>query len=117
MEDHIVVIVTLIIIIVVMLFPIGISIAQYINNEEIEIIVKDKYIKNNSNNGKYLVVDNDKNTYQITDLFFRWKFNSTDIYNGLEIGKTYKLQISGFRMRFLSIYPNINKIIEEVKDE
>lgn len=117
MEDHTIVMVTLITIIVFMLFPIGISIAQYTNNEEIEIIVKDKYIKNNSNNGKYLVVDNDKNTYQITDLFFRLKFNSTDIYNELEIGKTYKIQISGFRIRFLSIYPNINKIIEEVEDD
>lgn len=43
---------------------------------------------------------------------FKGKFNSTDIYNALEIGKTYKVETSGKRIHFFSMYPNINKIIE-----
>ena len=58
------------------------------------------------------MVDENKNTYKITDLFFKFKFNSTDIYNELEIGKIYKVKISGFRIKIISEYPNINKIIE-----
>lgn len=60
-----------------------------------------------------MIVDNNKNTYKVTDLFFKFKFNSTDIYNNLDIGKTYKVKISGFRIPFLSEYQNINKIVEE----
>lgn len=85
------------------------------NNQEIEITVSDKYIKRSGETDIYLVVDENKNTYKITDLFFKFKFNSTDIYNELEIGKTYKVKISGFRIKVLSEYPNINKV--EVKDE
>ena len=87
----------------------------YLNNQEIEITVSDKYIKRSGETDIYLVVDENKNTYKITDLFFKFKFNSTDIYNELEIGKTYKVKISGFRIKVLSEYPNINKV--EEKDE
>lgn len=117
MKNNIGVIIYLIVIAVIILVPIGITIGitigQYTNNEEIEITVKDKYIKNGKDNGKYLVVDEEDNTYEITDMLFKGKFNSTDIYNRLEIGKTYKVKISGHRVRFLSMYQNINEIIEE----
>lgn len=91
------------------------EIIKYGNNQTIEITIKDKYVKNgkNGNSSKYLVVDTDNNTYEVTDLFLKGKFNSTDIYNALEIGKTYKVKTSGKRIHFFSIYPNINEIIEE----
>lgn len=113
MRNYIGEIIYLIIIAVIILIPIGITIGQYTNNEEIEITVKDKYIKNGNDSGKYLVVDEEDNTYEITDMLFKGKFNSADIYNRLEIGKTYKIKISGHRVRFLSMYQNINEIIEE----
>ena len=87
----------------------------YLNNKEITITVNDKYIKRSGEQDIYLVVDENKNTYKITDLFLKFKFNSTDLYNELEVGKTYKVKISGFRVKILSEYPNINKI-EECKD-
>lgn len=82
----------------------------YTNNQEIVITVKDKYIKTEGNQQRYLVVDTDNNTYEVTDLFFRGKFNSTDLYNLLEKGNKYKIEISGNRLHFLSRYPNINKV-------
>ena len=85
---------------------------RYQNNEIIEITVKEKYIKNNGKSDKYLVVDTNNNTYEITDLFFKRKFNSTDIYNQLEIGQTYKVEVSGKRIHYWSMYRNINMIIE-----
>lgn len=81
--------------------------------QTIEITVKDKYIKKSgSETDKYLVVDTEGNTYQITDLTFLGKWNSTDLYNELDVGKTYKIETSGIRNGFLSMYPNINKVKE-----
>lgn len=88
----------------------------YGNQKTIEITVKDKYIKRSgSEYDKYLVVDTDGNTYEITDLTWLGKWNSTDLYNQLEINNKYKIETSGIRNGFLSLYPNINKIekIEE----
>lgn len=89
--------------------------SEYLNNQEKVITVTDKYIKRNGKTDIYLVVDEDKNTYKITDLFFKFKFNSTDLYNELEKGQTYNIKTSGFRVKILSQYPNINKI-EKLED-
>ena len=86
---------------------------KYSNEEIIEITVKEKYIKNYGKGSKYIVVNENREAYQITDLLFKGKFNSTDIYNSLDIEKTYKVEISGKRIPFLSMYKNINKILEE----
>lgn len=83
----------------------------YSNKEVIAIEVKDKYIKRDNKSDVYMVVDTDNNTYQITDLFFIGKFNSTDLYNELEIGQAYFIEVTGIRNQFLSWYPNINKIL------
>lgn len=114
-RDAFVVIVTLLLIIIGIGSPIFLTVQEYTNEQEIEIIVKDKYIKNGNgknSSSKYLVVDTDKNTYQITDLFFKGKFNSTDLYNQLEINKKYKIETTGKRIQFFSMYQNINKIKE-----
>lgn len=86
------------------------TIIAYSNQKEFEIIVSDKYVKGES--GQYFVIDENKNAYTIQDLFFKGKFNSTDLYNQLEIGKKYKIETTGYRIHFLSKYQNINKIYE-----
>lgn len=83
----------------------------YSNKEVIAIEVKDKYIKRDNKSDIYIIVDTDNNTYQISDLFWIGKFNSTDLYNELEIGQAYFIEVTGIRNQFLSWYPNINKIL------
>lgn len=83
---------------------------DYQNEETIEITIKDKYIKKYNNNDTYLVVSENGETYKIEDLLFKGKFNSTDLYNQLDIGKTYKITITGIRLQYFSMYKNINKI-------
>lgn len=73
--------------------------------------VKDKWIKGTGNSQKYLISCGD-DVYQITDLLFKGKFNSSDIYAKLEKGKTYQLTTTGYRIGFFSQYENINKIEE-----
>ena len=48
--------------------------------------------------------------YKITDLLFKGKFNSSDIYNELDIGKKYKVEITGVRIPIFSMYKNLNKV-------
>ena len=104
---------TLIILVTTIGLCIVVPIIKNGNVQEVEIIVKDKYIKGTAKTSqKYLVVDENKNTYEITDLFFRGKWNSTDLYNELEVGKKYKITTSGVRNGFWSWYPNINKVKE-----
>ena len=110
MTKNIVTIIYLIILILTLLIPISICTIDYQNSQEIEITVKDKFIKNYDKSSKYLIVDENNNTYQITDLIFKGKFNSTDLYNQMEIGKKYKIETTGYRIRILSKYQNINKI-------
>lgn len=83
---------------------------EYQNEQTLEITIKDKYIKKYSDSDTYLVVSEDGETYKITDLLFKGKFNSTDLYNQLDIGKTYKITTTGIRLQYFSMYKNINKI-------
>ena len=85
---------------------------SYGNEQTIEIEVQDKYTKGKS--GTYYVVDGNDNTYEVRDMFWLGKYNSTDIYNKLKIGKKYRVKTTGERIHFWSMYPNINEIIEEL---
>lgn len=48
------------------------------------------------------------------DTIWAWKWDSSDVYGKLAIGKTYKIKAYGFRIPFLSSYENIVNV-EEVK--
>ena len=80
----------------------------YQNEEIIECTVEDKWIKRSGKDDMYLVQCNNE-VYQITDLLFKGKFNSSDIYANLKVGKTYEITTTGYRFKFLSMYKNINK--------
>ena len=88
---------------------------DYWNKENIEITVKEKYIKRNGESDLYLVATEEGETYKIEDLFFKGKFNSTDLYNELDIGEKYKVEVTGVRIPIFSMYKNLNKI-EPVED-
>lgn len=105
----------IVVFIIVVILVVGISMIGYSNTEEIKITVMDKYIKRSGDYDKYMVVDTLGNAYEISDLMFIGKFNSTDLYNQLKIGHTYIVSISGVRNNFFSMYKNINRIIEEVR--
>lgn len=114
MKNFKVIFIVILIIIIGALF-VKLATIGYSNKEVIAIEVKDKYIKRQgtgeSAKDVYMVVDMDNNIYQITDLFFVGKFNSSDIYNQLDIGQAYLVEVTGVRNRFFSWYKNINKIL------
>lgn len=81
--------------------------------------VTDKNVKNNSKESKYLIYceDIDGNTvvYEVTDSLLHGRFNSSDVYAQISVGKTYEFTVGGSRSGFLSWYPNIYeyKVIKE----
>lgn len=101
-------IIFIILLLLIVIVPCSLS---YVDEKQIEITITDKYTK--GEDGTYFIVDNNDNAYVIKDLIFIGKFNSTDIYNKLKIGCTYKVKVSGVRIHFLSMYQNINEIIKE----
>lgn len=114
MKNFKVIFIVILIVIIGFLF-VKLATIGYNNKEVIAIEVKDKYIKRqgtgDSAEDVYMIVDKDNNIYQITDLFFIGKFNSSDIYNQLDIGQAYLVEVTGVRNRFFSWYRNINKIL------
>lgn len=92
--------------------------------ETVTIMAKD--IKNKSDDSKYLVwadkvkpcsyCGEPKSTvYEITDSLFMGRFDSSDLYGEIEVGKTYQIRIAGQRWPLFSWYQNIYEI-KEVKE-
>ena len=80
-------------------------------NQEFTVTGKENVKSGNS--GKYLVYTN-KTTYEITDSLLNWRWDSSDVYGNIQIGKTYTATLQGFRSPFMSWYPNIlNPVIKE----
>ena len=62
--------------------------------------------RGNGRDSSYLVYAEDE-TFECTDSLLRLKFNSSDVYGSLEVGKTYIASVYGWRVPMLSWYRNI----------
>lgn len=103
----------LIFLVVALLFIGGISFEVYnlVHKNSVTFTVKDKLAKmdcteNSGCKSKYLIFTSE-GVYEDTDSLFFFKFNSSDLYNKLEEGKTYNCKTYGFRIPFFSRYPNL----------
>lgn len=68
-------------------------------------------VKRDDDFDRYLIFT-DKGVYENTDSMFKFKFNSSDLHNELQPGKTYQAITVGPRIQFLSMYPNVIKAQE-----
>ena len=117
----------IIIIILVLAVFLGGSALVSFNDHTYVVEVTDKERVNYSDSGKYLIYgqeDNNTLVLKNTDSLLRGKFNSSDIYAELEIGKTYEFTVVGYRIPILSDYENIieykeitNENTEEITNE
>lgn len=86
------------------------------DEKTITATVTDKYVKRVNKEDKYLVSTKDNegiiNVFEITDSLALGRFNSADVYSGIEVGKTYTFTVVGERNEFYSIYPNIKEYYE-----
>lgn len=80
--------------------------------------VTDKAVKNEGNSGIYLVYTVDKDgevmVFSVEDRMLEGRYDSSDDYARIEVGKTYNFHTIGVRNHFWSSYPTI-MTMEEVK--
>lgn len=95
-----------------MAIMIGVEISRQMKEETLVVKVEDKNITHD-NDSKYLIFT-DKEVFEETDEWLKGKFNSSDMYNQLKVGNTYRVKVIGFRIPFLSMYRNIIEVEEDV---
>ena len=76
--------------------------------------IKKMEATHNNESSKYLVFLENGEVIENTDSLFNAKFNSSDVYARLDEGKCYDFDVYGWRVQFLSMYPNVLDY-EEVK--
>lgn len=101
-------IVYVIMIVIVILICIFLATLEYQNEETHQCIVEDKWVKRQSEKSDVYLVQCDDDVYKISDLLFKGKFNSSDIYAKLKVGKKYEIVTTGYRFNLFSMYKNIN---------
>ena len=107
----------LMLITIAILLVFGYPIAYYFSTKQVEFtITKMDRITTSTGSGKmegtsskYLIFTNNE-VFEDTDSWLFVKFNSSDIYSKLQIGSTYKVKVTGWRVPFLSWYRNIISI-------
>lgn len=95
------------------------SIVQATNDHETVLTVTDKERVQSRGSSEYLIFCKDESgethVIRTADTLWRWKWNSSDIYGDIEIGKTYRFTLSGYRIQILSTYENV-MAYEEIGD-
>lgn len=102
----------------IILVLLAISIIKVSNEQTYEVTVQSKEVKNESNgDGKYLVFTIDNTTgesrvFEVTDSLWKWRFDSSDVYNTIIPEHTYKFTTGGYRVPLFSWYQNIYEVTE-----
>lgn len=66
----------------------------------------------NKRDESYYLIFTDKGVFKNDDNWFFFKFNSSDIYGKIHVGKCYSLKKRFWRIRIFSMYENIMKARE-----
>lgn len=82
------------------------AVYQYGTQESVVATVEEKERIQYGESSKYLIFT-DSETFENTDTIFYLKYSSSDFYRELDEGKTYRLDVYGWRIPFLSQYRNI----------
>ncbi len=97
-------------VIVIISFSIITTILYYQTETEIIATVTDKSITvigHEEETETIYLIFTDKEVFENSDMIFKGKFNSSDFYSNIKIGKTYKFKVYGWRIPILSSYRNI----------
>ncbi len=93
---------------------------QWLTQRSIDnVLVKDKQIttesakKGDKVQSTYLIFT-DHGVFRNDDAGWFVKYNSSDVYGNLDIGKRYRFKVYGWRIPIFSMYPNLVRA-EEVK--
>ena len=78
----------------------------------VKITGKERITESDGNKGihSYYLIYSDSGTYKLEDELFYGNFNSSDWYGKIQEGNTYKFDLIGYRIGWLSSYQNIVKM-------
>lgn len=86
--------------------------------QDVKILDKERVVAS-SNDGtvtsKYLIFT-EHETFENTDTFWAFKYNSSDIYGKISKGATCTFEVTGFRVPFFSMYRNILSVKCDLKE-
>lgn len=103
-------VVVIFLILLVLFAPIGYCSALKSSSRLITVQVDDRERQDSA--GRYLVFAPDTE-YQVDDSIIFWKWDASSRYNKLDPGKEYRVRVAGWRVHFLSMYPNIIEVYGE----
>lgn len=96
--------------IVVIIAAIGINFARFAHKETVKTTVTDKeriVKKSGDNLESYYLIYTEDGTLKLEDELLYGNFNSSDWYGKIKVDSTYEFTTIGWRIGFLSEYPNI----------
>ena len=100
----------ILVILVVVLAIVG-GIAYYVMYSitigEETITIKEKWVKYQGDDAKYLISSENGQVFQITDTLIKWRWDGSNLYASLEEGQTCRIKTQGWRFGFFSDYKNI----------
>ena len=82
---------------------------MYSNYNVKRITVKSKFINPYGRYTNNMVGDTDGKTYIVSNYIFTGNFQSVEIYNSMDVGKSYTVSTYGIRSPVLGMFPNIVK--------
>lgn len=83
----------------------------HVNTIEAKVEGKERITQSVGNTiESFYLVYTDKGTFKLEDDMFRGNFYSSDVYGKLKQDSTYNFKTSGYRIGFMSSYPNIIEV-------
>lgn len=103
----------------IVIFIVGLLyVIHYGSVDVVTILIKEKEREVKSSKegvkSKY-IVHAEGESFECTDTIWHMKFNSTDVYRELEVGKKFTVKVNKWRIPLFSWYRNILYIKKEVK--
>ena len=84
----------------------GIVSATHVETRTCHVTDKDRAAGRDGHSDMRVYTD-DCGVLHVGDSLLSWHFNSADTYESIEPGHTYRVTTRGFRIPFLSMFPNV----------
>lgn len=91
----------------VVVVPVGYVIACYHHVQHLTCTVEDKDRTSNNGSSDMRVYTRECGNLVVKDATFRKNFHSSDTYRKIQVGQRYEFTTIGYRIPFLSEFPNI----------
>lgn len=79
----------------------------YSNPRDLTCYVDDKDRASRDGGSDMRIYTRECGVLKVQDLFWDLRFDSADMFSSIEPGHTYKIHVTGVRVEFFSVFPNV----------